>query len=480
MKNSNSKALSKLPQVESVLKQERLITLVEKGASRKVLTSLVQEVLAQTRQKLKSGAEDQTISPLEAAQMVEKKWQELLRHSMQRVINGTGIILNTNLGRSPIAKSIAEHLENLLTGYSNLEYEIENGGRSHRTKNISRLLGLLTGAQAAIAVNNNAAAVMLAFCALAEGKEVIVSRSELIEIGGNFRLPDVISSCGAKLVEVGTTNKTRLQDYADAVNENTACLLKCHQSNFKIIGFTNEVDAKELSKLAAEKNVPFVHDLGSGAFVNIEELGLEHEPTVQESIEQGADLVLFSADKMLGGSQAGIIAGRSDLVKKLSAHPIYRTLRMDKLNIALLESVLACYLKNDAWQTIPALSMAKQSDQSIKQRAESFLQSVSKDITAEFQAQVVSTASAFGGGSLPGQSIPSFGIAFTGGGAMSASALAKKLRLSRTPVICLVQKEKVIIDFRTVMEEDEPELLSALNNILDNPSGYNEQDKQDN
>lgn len=461
--------------MEMVLKEESLKKLVDEGVKRSVLTSLVQETLARARQSLKSNNSEglESLSAKTVAEQVVAQWLDLNKRKMKRVINGSGIILNTNLGRSPLPESIARELENLLTGYCSLEYEIEKGERSHRTKNISRLLGLLTGAQDAIAVNNNAAAVMLAICALAPGKEVIVSRSELIEIGGNFRLPDVISSCGAKLVEVGTTNKTRLLDYANAITQNTACLLKCHQSNFKIIGFTDEAKASELAHLAKEHNIPFVQDLGSGAFVNIEELGLDHEPTVQEAINEGADLVLFSADKLLGGSQAGVIAGKGDLVKKLASHPIYRTLRLDKLSIALLESVFSLYLRNDVWQTIPALSMAKQSEETIKTRVEKFAQTVLPDVKAQLKLEIVEATSALGGGSLPGQSLKSYGIAFTGSGALSASSLAKRLRLSPTPIISMVQKDKVVIDFRCVLEEEEPELLSAINNLLDNSSGYN-------
>ncbi len=440
-----------------------------------MLTRLVRETLSELRLKLKENS-SQEVSPEAIALLVCAKWKELSRNRLKRVINGTGIILNTNLGRAPLPEQIADELANILKGYCSLEYEIESGSRSHRTNNLSRLMQLLTGAEAAIAVNNNAAAVMLSICALASEKEVIVSRSELIEIGGNFRLPDVILSSGAKLVEVGTTNKTRLSDYACAVSDNTACFLKCHQSNFKIVGFTDEVSAKELAKLAKQKNIPFIQDLGSGAFVNIEKLGLEHEPTVQESIEEGASLVLFSADKMLGGGQAGIIAGRAELVDKLLSHPIYRALRLDKLSLALLESVLCCYLKENVWKTVPALSMASLSAESIQKRTEQFCIALSDKVKSELKVKTIQTSSALGGGSLPGQSLASFGIALTGGGAMSAAKIARKLRLSKTPVICLVQKEMVVIDFRTVSEAEETELLRAVNDLLNNSSGYNEQD----
>lgn len=474
MKNDKKPDLSRLPQVESILKQPRIEHLVKnEKANRQILTELTREVL----QELRTGM--QAIDSLDLnslSQMVEYKWRELSEHHMIRVINATGVILNTNLGRAPLAQKIADEVSNLITGYCSLEYDLNKGERSNRTKNISRLIQILTKAQDAIVVNNNAAAVMLAICALAQGKEVVVSRSELVEIGGSFRLPDVIVASGAKLKEVGTTNKTKISDYTNALSPETACILKCHQSNFKIIGFTDEAKPEELAALAKENNIPFLHDLGSGSLINIEQLGLEHEPTVQECIAQGADLVLFSADKLLGGGQAGIIAGRKDLVAKLASHPIYRTLRLDKLNIALLESVLASYLKTDALQSMPALKMAQESIEDLKLRVEKFVQSLPSEVISAFSIEPTSTTSTLGGGSLPGRTLDSYGLSLTGNGGLSTSKLSNYLRKWRTPVIAIVHKDRVILDFRTVLAQDESELLSAINNLSNYSSGYNGQD----
>ncbi len=479
MKNDKKTALFKLPQVDLILNQATIEQLVKnEKVDRTVLTRLTRAVLQEKRRFLEQNsnlAQDELCAESIAKEILAK-WRDLSKSSMNRVINATGVILNTNLGRAPLSRSIAAEVSRLISGYCNLEYDLDKGERSCRTKNVSRLVQILTNAEDALVVNNNAAAVMLAICGIAQAKEVIVSRSELIEIGGSFRLPDVILAAGAKLKEVGTTNKTRLADFTSAITEETACILKCHQSNFKIIGFTDEVKARDLAVLSKEKNIPFIHDLGSGSLVNIDEFGLAHEPTVQECIEEGADLVLFSADKLLGGGQAGIIAGRKDLVAKLANHPIYRTLRLDKLNIALLESVLLSYLKTDVFECMPALKMAKDSVEDLKKRAEKFVQSISQESKALLQIEPIGTTSTFGGGSLPGQTLASFGLSLTANGDISASRLVKYLRLCKTPVIAMVQKEKVILDFRTILPEDEAELLSAINNFSHYSSGYNKQD----
>ncbi len=479
MKNDKKTALFKLPQVDLILNQATLEQLVKnEKVDRTVLTRLTREVLQEKRRFLEQNSNQahEELSAESIAKQVLEKWRDLSKSSMNRVINATGVILNTNLGRAPLSSSIADQVSQLITGYCNLEYDLDKGERSHRTNNVSRLIQILTNAEDALVVNNNAAAVMLAICSIAQAKEVVVSRSELIEIGGSFRLPDVILAAGAKLKEVGTTNKTRLQDFASAITDDTACILKCHQSNFKIIGFTDEVKARDLATLSKEKNIPFIHDLGSGSLVNIDEFGLAHEPTVQECIEEGADLVLFSADKLLGGGQAGIIAGRKDLVAKLANHPIYRTLRLDKLNIAMLESVLLSYLKTDVFECMPALKMAKDSVEDLRKRAEKFVQSISKECKVSLKIEPISTTSTFGGGSLPGQTLDSFGLSLTANGDISASRLAKYLRLCKVPVIAMVQREKVILDFRTILPEDETELLSAINNFSHYSSGYNKQD----
>jgi L-seryl-tRNA(Ser) seleniumtransferase len=468
-------AVFKFPQVDRVLREQILVDL-SSTVRRDILAELVREDLAAHREKLegnksksKNGAQSNIaqIDPkqLESAAVANRVAgvaRSLLRGGVRRVINGTGVILNTNLGRAPLPLATLEKLTELGQGYTSLEFDLESGKRGERTAMVSRLLGLLTGSESAIVVNNNASAVMLAVSALARGKEVIVSRGELIEIGGSFRLPDVITAAGGMLKEVGTTNRTRAGDYLNAISEKTGMMMRCHRSNFEITGFTEEAKLHELVDISKAKNIPLVEDLGSGALFDISKLGLAYEPTVDKVIDSGVSVVMFSGDKLLGGPQAGIIAGKRELVSKLRKDPMYRALRADKLIIALLEIVLAQYLSPEPTESLPVINIASQSVDLIKSRLERFLQQIDSEAKrsgVEFRA--VECQSTLGGGSLPGKTLPSFALEIRAPNLTSAR-ISTLLRRADPAVISTIQDEKVLIDFRTILDRDETDLLDAL------------------
>lgn len=443
------------PQVDKVLRHP-LLEQEQKRIRREYLAELTRRELARLREK--GGEVD--VDSIACAVVVKAK--ELLRGGIRRVINGTGVILNTNLGRAPLAGEIVERLARTLPGYCSLEFDLDTGKRGERTELLEELLSVLIGSEAVVVVNNNAAAVMLAVSALAHGKEVVVSRGELIEIGGSFRLPDVVVSAGGILREVGTTNRTRVADYQQAVNAATGMFLRCHRSNFEITGFTEQPTLSELVSLSANSGIPLVEDLGSGALVELAPLGLRDEPTVTSVLQAGADLVLFSGDKLLGGVQAGIVVGKKALVQRLRKHPIYRALRADKLIVAILEGVFAQYLAPSPQSAIPALRMATASTECLRQRAEDFV-ALNKPIG--LRLAVVAATSTFGGGTLPGETLPSFGIEIAPPQKVTADKLAGLLRKAEIPVVPIVQDGKVIIDFRTVQPEEEPLLAQVLADV---------------
>lgn len=453
----------KMPQVDKVLRHPRVVAL-EGKVRRQFLAELTRREMAAMR---KSGSEgDLSAEALldDIAVRIERKVDDILSGNLQRVLNGTGVILNTNLGRAPLPESTAAMLADLAQGYCNLEVELESGKRGERTAYLDELLGILTGCDKAIVVNNNASSVMLAVSALAQGKEVIVSRGELIEIGGSFRLPDVITIAGGILKEVGTTNRTRIDDYRKALSNNTALILKCHRSNFEMSGFTEETSLEDLVGLGAARGLPVLQDLGSGAFVDIACFGLKHEPTVSESIKCGVDAVMFSGDKLTGGLQAGIIAGKKDTVEKMRRNPMYRAVRGDKLFIGLLESVFVKYLAPEPEKSVPVISMASCDVEKLKERASTFCQNAAGKLPF-LRLEVVATESAFGGGTVPSQTIPSYGVHIfpdERGPGMNAASLAHLLRTSSPPVIPFVRAEQVIVDFRTISVAEEDALASSL------------------
>jgi L-seryl-tRNA(Ser) seleniumtransferase len=372
------------------------------------------------------------------------------------VINASGVILHTNLGRAPLSTAALKAMEAVSHGYSNLEFDLETGKRGSRLLHAEELLKRLTGAEAAIIVNNNAAAMLLVLAALARSKRVIISRSQMVEIGGEFRVPDVMKQSGAKLVEVGATNKVRLADYEKALDEPTAIVLHVHRSNFKMIGFTEEPDWKDIVSLAHSHGVPCVDDLGSGALLDTARFGLAHEPTVQESMASEVDLVCFSGDKLLGGPQAGIIIGKAELIAIIKKHPLARALRADKLCLAALAATLLHYLKDEAEREIPIWRMMSLLPDQVRQTAEGWGKKIG-------QGEVIAGRSTIGGGSLPEESLPTFLLALDG---KSPDRFLKKLRRQQPPIIARTEKDRILLDPRTVLPEQDGALLVGLMNAL--------------
>ncbi|MBX9686626.1 MAG: L-seryl-tRNA(Sec) selenium transferase [Candidatus Obscuribacterales bacterium] len=443
---------TRLPQVDKLLRHETLLTCLAQYKR-----SIVLRVLRSTLEKLRT--DKKAAEADEIAFQVKRQLENLQTPSLRKVLNGTGVVLNTNLGRSPISKIHLARLEEIASAYCNLELDLETGKRGKRSQKLDQLLCVLTGAQASIAVNNNAAAVVLAVNCFALGKEVVVSRGELIEIGGSFRLPDVIEAAGGKLREVGTTNKTRLSDFEKAIGPNTGLVMRCHRSNYEVKGFTEETPLSDLVKLCREKQVVLLEDLGSGVLMNLEEIGLEGEATVEESIELNCDLVSYSGDKLLGGVQAGIISGRKDLLLQLAKHPLYRALRLDKISISLLEQTLIAYLSNKPQELLPSLHLISQSREELQFRVESFIQK-NEALLTNLKLKAVPGNSAIGGGSLPGKEKASAALHVEAGA--KASSIAQSLRLCDPPVIAITRDDDILIDFRTIFDWEEPLLLKSL------------------
>jgi L-seryl-tRNA(Ser) seleniumtransferase len=390
-------------------------------------------VLAQARDAI-----DTVSDPVELAQRVRDEIRRLRMPKLRRVLNATGVIVHTNLGRAPLAEEAIARVVETARGYSNLEYDLTAGARGSRQDHVAETLRRLTGAEAALVVNNNAAAVLLALAALADGREVLVSRGELIEIGDGFRIPDVLARSGARLREVGTTNRTRASDYEDAIGPETALILRVHQSNFRVVGFTELPPVRRLAQVAQSHKVPLVDDLGSGALVE-----LADEPSAKESLADGADLVTFSGDKLLGGPQAGIVVGRADLVEKLRRHPLQRALRADKLTLAALEGTLALYV--EAPERIPVLRMLR--DDGVRARAERLASLV--------DGAVEETLARVGGGALPLAELPSFACAVE-------EELASPLRAGEPPVVGIVRDGRLLLDCRTLTDAEVDEVARAV------------------
>ena len=383
--------------------------------------------------------------------------RKALRPSLRRVINASGVILHTNLGRAPLPESAMEHLREVCVGYSNLELDLEKGTRGKRDVHVEATLQHLLGCEAAIVVNNNAAAVLLVLNTFGEGGEVIVSRGEQIEIGGSFRIPEVMAKSGAQLCEVGTTNRTAIKDYEKSINERTRLLLRVHPSNFRIVGFTQRPTIEEFAELGKRRNIPTFEDLGSGCLVELDSIGVRDEPSPRQSIEAGVDVICFSGDKLLGGPQAGIIAGKKLFVEKIRQNALFRALRVDKLTISVLELVLQAYLKGRI-DDIPSWRLLRATEASLRQRAEAF------GHRAGQIAKLIGLNSTVGGGSVPGMEFPSWGVALEIEG-LSESELEKRLRNSNPPVIARVEDGRVILDFRTIFQSDENDLLELLQRI---------------
>jgi L-seryl-tRNA(Ser) seleniumtransferase len=461
MDNRTHDGRASLPSVDRVLSAPEAAALIERYG-RKLVLDAVRQALAESRASGQPGSVEQTVAASAAA------LARLMQPSQRRVFNLTGTVLHTNLGRAPLPEEAVAAAVEAMRSPSNLEYEIDSGRRGERDDHIAGWLTRLTGAAAALAVNNNAGALLLALNALAAGRDTLVSRGELIEIGGAFRLPDIMQRAGTRLREVGTTNRTHLRDFADAIGPETALILKVHTSNYEIQGFTAAVPAGHLAQLARERGVPFVEDLGSGTLIELERWGLPHEPTVAESLKAGADLVTFSGDKLLGGPQAGLVVGRADLVAALAKNPLKRALRLDKMRLAALEAVLRLYADPDRLaERLPALRLLARPQAEIAASAERLLLATAQALDGIAAVAVVETRSQIGSGALPVSLLPSAGLALaplrSGGGAVEA--LARRLRALPVPVIGRIEGGRVVLDLRCL--EDEAAFTGQLGRLAD-------------
>ena len=447
--------LHELPSVEHLLQTQlaaELIASYGRPSTLKAIRAALEEARAQ------SSADENLPLPnrqhiLTDATALLEQW---ISPTLLPVINASGVILHTNLGRAPLSAAARKAMEAISHGYSTLEFDLETGKRGTRLLHAEALLKRLTSAEAAMVVNNNAAAMLLVLAALARRKRVVISRSQMVEIGGEFRIPDLLKQSGAKLVEVGATNKVRLADYAEALEEPAAIVLHVHRSNFKMIGFTEEPDWKDVISLAHSRGVACVDDLGSGTLLDTARFGLAHEPTIQEALASGADLVCFSGDKLLGGPQAGIIIGKADLIALLKRHPLARALRADKLCLAALAATLLHYLKDEAEREIPIWRMMALLPDQVRQTAEGWAKQLG-------QGEVIPGKSTIGGGSLPDESLPTFLLALDG---KSPDKFLKKLRLQQPPIIARTEKDRILLDPRTVLPEEAGALLVGLMNAL--------------
>ncbi|MBI3394185.1 MAG: L-seryl-tRNA(Sec) selenium transferase [Nitrospirae bacterium] len=465
---SRETLLRRIPAVDEMLRRPA-IEAWSKTHPHAVLVEAIRGVLAGLRERILAGEDlgPEDLDPAGLLPRVEARLIALLRPSLRRVLNATGVVVHTNLGRSPLPAEAVEAVRRIAEGYSNLEYDVARGERGKRFVHVEGLLRDLTGAEAATVVNNNAAAVLLVLNALAEGKEVIVSRGELIEIGGSFRIPDVMARSGARLREVGTTNKTRLADYEQAVGPDTALLLKVHTSNFAIVGFTEDVPVSDLAGLGRGRGIPVVHDLGSGSFVDLAQIGIGPEPTVGASLKSGADVVTFSGDKLLGGPQAGIILGKKALMEKIRRNPLARAVRIDKLTLAALEAVLRIYRDEPegAVKKIPVLSMLTAAPADLKRRAQKLAEMIRKEGGDRASVSVQPEQSQAGGGALPLGNLPTWAASVLPAD-VSVSRVEALLRENDPPVIARVKEGCVLFDPRTLRDADFPDVARAVGRAL--------------
>jgi L-seryl-tRNA(Ser) seleniumtransferase len=462
--------LRKIPSVDEILSRQESIELL-RTYPRTVVVDAIRKGLKRLREELLhkedlSGLEDSLFSFDRLYPFFQREIDLQVQPRFRRVINATGVVIHTNLGRSPLHPSALEHLIEVSRTYSNLEYDLDLGERGNRHSHVEETLCRLSGAESALVVNNNAGAVFLALNTIAEGREVIVSRGELVEIGGAFRIPDVMKRSGAFLREVGTTNRTHLSDYQNAIGPQTALLLKVHTSNFRVMGFTSEVSLQDLVQLGREHHLPVLNDLGSGCLVDFTQYGLEKEPTVQEAIQTGVDVVTFSGDKLLGGPQAGIILGRKNFLDPIKVNPLARALRIDKLTLASLESTLLLYLdEKRAMEEIPTLRMLSLDTKVLKRRGRRLLKRLSGMVKKGIQFNLKEDVSQVGGGALPLQELPTIAVAIKPPD-FSVNSLEENLRKGEPPVIARINKDELILDMRTVFDEEIPLIALCIEKAL--------------
>ncbi|MBP9658549.1 MAG: L-seryl-tRNA(Sec) selenium transferase [Proteocatella sp.] len=457
--------LRELPSVD-VISRNSEIEALSQSIDQEYLTEIIREETANIRALiLEDKYEHDHINTQELIENIKNRLSSDFDFGLKKVINGSGVVLHTNLGRAPMPLAIKEKFENILYGYCNLEYDIEKGARGSRHDHLKELILKLTGAEDVIVVNNNAAAVMLVLSTMCAGREVIVSRGELVEIGGSFRIPKVMQHSGAFLREVGSTNKTHLRDYEEEINENTAALMKVHTSNFRMMGFTESVSIKDLRPLADRHDLPIIDDLGSGVFIDLRKYGLEYEPTILDSLAQGSDIVTFSGDKLLGGPQCGVIVGKAKYISMMKKNNLLRALRVDKMTISALAMTLSLYLdKENLEKNVPVLSMLSQEPEQLKEKAQRLL-----DMTAanslRADIRVEASKSQVGGGSLPAQYMDSYSVAVNPS-EMSVNELEQKMRLTEPHIVGRIANETYYLDVRSIFEEELSAVSAKLSEIL--------------
>ncbi len=457
--------LRKLPSVDVLMKTKEAQTLIEKY-SRDLVANAVRGILDELRSEIRKAGENSfpetKLSSSNVVKRVEKSLQETFSSSLNQAINATGVILHTGLGRAVLSEDARQAIHRASDGYCTLATDIETGRRGHRDVHLEGLLCKLTGAEAATVVNNNAAATMLILNTVAQGREVIVSRGQLVEIGGAFRMPDVMEASGAILREVGTTNKTHLKDYIAAINENTGAIMRVHHSNYRIVGFAEEPSIEALSTVAQEHNLPLIDDLGSGALLDLKEFGIETEPLVQDSIKAGVDVACFSGDKLIGGPQAGIIVGKELTLKRIKKNPLMRALRVGKLTIAGMESTLQLFLNLEKLKDKhPVYKMFSLTIEELEKRGRRIMKKLQAEISKEAEFSLEDGGSQVGSGSVPVETIPTR-LLKVQPASVSAENLAKKLRVSNPPLFTRVHKDAVLLDLRTTREEEDALVTQAL------------------
>lgn len=460
--------LRQLSSVDEILQLPAMQVLVE-SYPRGVVVEAIRTVVDELRQTILSSKdlpqlEELNLEAEHLVPLISKLVEASMSPQLKRVINATGVVVHTNLGRSILGDSAVEAISQAARHYSNLEFDLKKGERGSRHAHVEDLICTITGAESGMVVNNNAGAVLLALSAVAQEREVIVSRGELVEIGGSFRIPDVMRQSGAVLREVGTTNKTHLVDYEQAITPETALLLKVHTSNFKILGFTTEASLEELVGLAKTKDLLVMHDLGSGVLINLSKYGLTYEPTIQDSVKAGVDIITFSGDKLLGAPQGGIIIGKKDLVAKMKKHPLARALRVDKMTLAGLEATLRLYLDPESVvDTVPTLSMILASSSKLEKKAKK-LASKLKEAKGAYSIEVEEDISMVGGGALPVEKLPTW-VVSVAATKLSTAELEEKLRNSAPPIVVRIKEDRILLDVRTILNEDFDDLARAFASI---------------
>lgn len=451
---------SRIPKVDVILEKDEIERLIER-TSRNLVMEAIREELDEIRKSISKSKDMDRIGEKidRISENIVAKTEKKFGNRFKRVVNATGIVIHTNLGRSLINKEVMDSVYDLATNYSNLEFDLETGERGSRYSHLVDMIKRVTGAEDALVVNNNAAAVVLVLSAMAAGKEVITSRGELVEIGGSFRIPEVMEQSGAKLVDVGATNKTNIEDYRRAITEETGALLKVHTSNYRILGFTESLELETIVALGNESSIPVIEDLGSGVLIDLSKYGLEYEPTVQDSVDAGVDIITFSGDKLLGGPQAGIIVGKKEYIQVMKKHPLNRAFRIDKFTIAALEGTMKLYLSEEkAVENIPTLKLLTQNIEEIESRAKLLLEKLHLTDMSDIDIEIVDELSQVGGGSMPLERIPTKAVRISSPN-RNISKLEKNLRKLKIPIISRLYKDSIYMDMRTV-RLDEVEIIA--------------------